>query len=41
MFAKSITRAFSTGSQPTVGFLGIGNMGQSMCKNLIANGFKV
>ena len=36
-----LRRAFSTGSQPTVGFLGIGNMGQSMCKNLIANGFKV
>merc|ERR1711957_622838 len=42
MVAKTLLRrAFSTGSQPTVGFLGIGNMGQSMCKNLIANGFKV
>ena len=41
MFATSVRRAFSTGSQQTVGFLGIGNMGQSMCKNLIANGFKV
>jgi len=42
MFAKSmIRRAFSAGNKQTVGFLGIGNMGQSMCKNLIANGFHV
>jgi len=41
MFSTSIRRAFSTGTSPTVGFLGIGNMGQSMCKNLMANGFNV
>jgi len=43
MFTHSlITRAFSAaGRQQRVGFLGVGNMGQSMALNLQKNGFAV